>query len=76
MCKQVSHLFESMQLSNESRERGRSYILVHQAGLADTAVTEDNDLPTSAGYTIAARERDYLEEDFLPRRHCVCREGG
>ena len=53
----------------------KSYILVHQAGLADTAVTEDNDLPTSAGYDISDTGRGYLEEDLLPGRHCVCRVG-
>jgi hypothetical protein len=52
---------------------GVSYILVHQTGLADTAITEDNDLlpvrlsrdtefPVSVG--------SYLQE-LLARRHVV-----
>lgn len=51
-----------------------SYILVHQAGLADTTVTEDDDLPTLAGNRPLIPST-YLEENLLPGSHCVYRVG-
>ena len=43
-----------------------TYILVHQARLADPAVSEDNDLRASAMKSISSPELQYLEEDLLP----------
>jgi hypothetical protein len=48
-----------------------SYILVHQTGLADPAVSQDNNLGTSVDAFYACAELQYLEKDLLPRRHVV-----
>lgn len=61
----------------------QSYILVHQAGLADTAISEDDDLDfhlvrgvfSSTKHSLLTPETPisrmimYLEEDLLSRRH-------
>lgn len=41
------------------------YILVHQAGLADTAVTEDDNLPTSAEYHVSIADLTTLRRTFF-----------
>ena len=43
-----------------------SYILVHQARLANTTVTKDYDLHVSVEYNISDMECNYLEENLLP----------
>jgi len=40
--------------------------LVHQAGLADPAVSENNDLSALVWLLISKAELQYLEEDLLP----------
>jgi hypothetical protein len=48
-----------------------SYVLVHQARLANPAVTEDNDLPPLAPDNRSLRKLLYLEQDLLPGGHGV-----
>ena len=45
---------------------GSPYILVHQARLADPAVSEDNDLRALAVKGRPCWELKYLKEDLLP----------
>jgi hypothetical protein len=46
--------------------KGGAYVLVHQAGLADPAVSEDNDLRALARDCMGRTELQYLEKDLLP----------
>lgn len=63
----------------ETPRRCRSigtYILVHQTGLADTAVAKDDDLQSSRDVSLCGAKRGtvsngaHLEQDLLPGRHC------
>jgi len=56
---------------DQSVRVGTAYILVHQAGLANTAIAEDDDLQRSATLTdwLVVRFYPYLQQDLLPRRH-------
>lgn len=65
-CKHVLTGVKRRDAEKGSLEGGRSYILVHQAGLAYPTVAEDNDLRELAGDTKSAVELQYLEENLLP----------